>query len=314
VPITILKERMTFHPELNFTVRLGCELIYEVPVATPAFFVLRPRRSPAQRIVQEMLSLGPDLPATEEIDSHGNVVDRVILRQGTNTIRHDALVAVNSMPEVLPTWEPAESLDRVPVSLLRYTLPSRYCDSDKLMQFAAQNFGSLAPGAPTVRGICDWLHKNIEYRYGSGCPDISASEVIARGYGVCRDFGHTAIALCRTFNIPTRYVTGHLPDIGVQDPGSAMDFHAYFEVYLSGHWYTMDSRFNNPRIGRVKIACGMDAVDGAFSTIYGDAFLSKFQVWAYQVDPAEVNTGSPIDLSKRLDGTPLLRWPALQNV
>ena len=300
---------MPLHPDLNFTVRLGCELVYDVPVDTPALLILRPRRSPTQRIVQETLTLGPNLPATEEIDSHGNIIDRVIMRQGRNTIRHDALVAVSSMPEILPSWEPSTSIDQVPVNLLRYTLPSRYCDSDRLMQFAAQNFGMLAPGAPTVRAICDWLHNNIEYRYGSGCPDISASEVIARGYGVCRDFGHTAIALCRTFNIPTRYVTGHLPDIGFHDSGCNMDFHAYLEVYLSGQWHTMDSRFNTPRIGRVKIACGMDAVDGAFSTIYGDAYLASFQVWAYQIDPAEVSTGMPIDLSKRLDGTPLLRWP-----
>ncbi len=124
---------MNVYPELNFTVRLGCELVYEVPVATPAFMVLRPRRNSTQRISQELLTLGPNLPATEEIDSHGNVLDRVILKPGVNTIRHDALVEVSSLPEVLPTWEPTDPVDRIPVSLLRYTLPSRYCDSDKLM-------------------------------------------------------------------------------------------------------------------------------------------------------------------------------------
>ena len=304
---------MSFHPDLNFTVRLGCEIVYEVYSHTPGFFVLRPRRSPTQRIVHETLSLGPDLPATEEIDAHGNVVDRVILRPGANTFRHDALVAVSSLPELLPDAEPAVPLERVPVGLLRYTLPSRYCDSDKLLNFAAERFGSLPPGGPTVRGICDWIHNNIEYRYGSGCREISASEVLARGYGVCMDFAHTAVALCRTFNIPTRYVTGHLPDIGFQDPGTDMDFHAYFEVYLGGKWHTLDSRFNTPRIGRVKIACGMDAVDGAFATIYGSALLTGFKVWAYQVDPAEVTLNSPIDLSKRLDGTPMLRWPSAQS-
>jgi len=258
-----------------------------------------------------MLTLGPNLPATEETDSHGNIVDRVVLRPGLNTFRHDALVSVSSLPELLPTFQAAEPVDHVPVSLLRYTLPSRYCDSDKLMQFAADHFGTLPPGAPTVRAICDWIHQNIEYRYGAGCPETAASEVVANRYGVCRDFAHTAIALCRTFNIPTRYVTGHLPDIGFQDPGSPMDFHAYMEVYLAGGWHTVDARFNTARIGRIKIACGMDAVDGAFSTIYGEAALKSFLVWAYQVDPAQVSAGSPIDLSKRLDGTPQLRWPAL---
>ena len=270
--------------------------------------VLRPRRSRTARIEQEMLTLGPDLPAREEIDSHGNIVDRVILSPGLNTIRHDALVAVNSEREVLPQNEPATPVDRLPVSVLRYTLPSRYCDSDRLLQFAARHFGMCAPGAPTVRAICDWLHENVEYRFGSGSPEITASEILARGYGVCRDFAHTAIALCRTFNIPARYVTGHLPDIGFPDPGTPMDFHAYLQVYLRGRWRTMDARFNTPRVGRVHIACGMDAVDGAFTTIYGEAALRKFEVWAYQVDPARVKVGDPLDLTLRLDGTPEVRW------
>ncbi len=301
-------------PALDITVRLGCELVYEVPYLTPAYMVVRPRRAPLQRIQQEMFVLEPDLHATEEIDTHGNAVDRVLLKPGANTIRHDALVAVSSQHEVLPFNEPPTPVDQLPLSLLRYTLPSRYCDSDKLMNFAQQHFGAYPPGAQTVQAICDWLHHNIEYRYGSGCPDISASDVINRGYGVCRDFAHTAVALCRTFNMPTRYVTGHLPDIAFQDSGSPMDFHAYMEVYLGGQWHTFDARFNTPRVGRVKIACGMDAVDGAFTTIYGNAWLKSFQVWAYQVDPAQVSIGDPVDLSLRLDGTPLIRWPERRAV
>ena len=305
---------MSFQPDLNITVRIGCEIVYETNSFIPAFMVLRPRRSPTQRIDQETLTLGPNLPSTEETDSHGNIVDRVVLRPGVNTIRHDALISVSSLPETVPDYEMAESVENIPGHYLRYTLPSRYCDSDKLMNFASERFSFLPPGGPTIRGIVDWLHKNIEYRYGSGCPDISASEVLARGYGVCRDFAHTAVALCRTFNLPCRYVTGHLPDIGFQDPGTDMDFHAYFEVYLSGKWVTVDARFNTPRIGRIKIAVGMDAVDGAFSTLYGSTYLASFKVWAYQVDPAEVKVDSPIDLSKRLDGTPQLRWPQTQFV
>ena len=130
-----------------------------------------------------------------------------------------------------------------------------------------------------------------------------------QGFGVCRDFAHTAIALCRTFNLPARYVTGHLPDIGSKIRVSAMDFHAYMEVYLGGEWHTFDARFNTPRMGRVKIACGMDAVDGAFTTIYGTAWLTSFQVWAYQVDPIQVSIGDPVDISKRLDGTTFVKRP-----
>ncbi len=300
---------MDTYPELDISVRLGCEITFEAYQYTPAFMILRPRRSPLQRIQSESLTLEPHLQAFEETDSHGNIVDRLVLKPGLNTIRHDAIVDVSSLKEFLPLTQPPEPVHQLPVSVLRYTLPSRYCDSDKLMDFTAQHFGHYPPGGPTVQAICDWIHNNIEYRYGSGCPDISASEIVARGYGVCRDFAHTAIALCRTFNIPTRYVTGHLPDIGFQDPGTAMDFHAYMEVYLGGQWHTFDARFNTPRIGRVKIAGGMDAVDGAFSTIYGSAPLRSFQVWAYQIDPAKVSLRDPVDLSQRLDGTPLIRWP-----
>jgi transglutaminase-like putative cysteine protease len=142
----------------------------------------------------------------------------------------------------------------------------------------------------------------------SGRSDLSASEVIERRFGVCRDFAHAAIALCRAFNLPARYVTGHLPDIGYVDPGTPMDFHAYCEVYLGQEWLTFDPRFNVPRIGRVKVAHGSDAVDGAFATIYGEAKLTHFEVWAYQVNPQQVSVGDPIDLSKRLDGTTMIRW------
>jgi transglutaminase-like putative cysteine protease len=197
---------------------------------------------------------------------------------------------------------------QLPFELLRYTLPSRYCDSDKLMDFAWNQFGQVTHGLPRVQAICDWVHNNIESRFGSGRPDLSASEVIARRYGVCRDFAHTAISLCRAFNLPARYVTGHLPDIGYVDPGTPMDFHAYCEVYLGQEWLTFDPRYNIPRIGRVKVAHGSDAVDGAFTTIYGQAWLTNFEVWAYQVNPQEVSVGDPIDLAKRLDGGPNVRF------
>ena len=134
--------------------------------------------------------------------------------------------------------------------------------------------------------------------------------MIERRYGVCRDFAHAAIALCRAFNLPARYVTGHLPDIGYVDPGTPMDFHAYCEVYLGQEWLTFDPRYNVPRIGRVKVAHGSDAVDGAFATIYGEANLTHFEVWAYQVNPQQVSVGDPIDLSKRLDGSQTVRFSA----
>jgi transglutaminase-like putative cysteine protease len=169
------------------------------------------------------------------------------------------------------------------------------------VNFAWEKFGAVEHGWPRVQAISKWIHENIEYRYLSGRSDISAWDILQRGYGVCRDFAHLAVALNRTFNVPARYVTGHLPDIGFPDPEGHMDFHAYGEVYLGGNWFTTDARFHVPRIGRITVSCGMDAVDGAFSTIYGGANLTFFQVWAYQVARGSVGVGDPLDLSLRLD-------------
>jgi transglutaminase-like putative cysteine protease len=293
---------------LNLTVRVGCNLAYETTVQTPVLFILRPRLDGRVLVMQERLSFGIGLPSYEYQDSHGNITYRSTFMPGRNEIRHDALVAVSSLPDSRQIIGDLMSVGQLPHDLLRYTMPSRYCDSDKLMNFAWNQFGQIPHGLPRVQAICDWVHNNIEYRTLSGRPDLSASEVIARRYGVCRDFAHAAIALCRTFNLPARYVTGHLPDIGCIDPGSPMDFHAYFEVFLGQEWLTFDARYNVPRIGRIKLAQGADAVDGAFATIYGEANLTYFQVWAYQVNPQQVSVGDPVDLSKRLDGTEMLRF------
>jgi len=293
---------------LNLSVRVGCNVTYEATVPTSALFVLRPRLEGKVLVMQEKLSFGIGQPSYEFQDSHGNITYRCMLMPGRNEIHHDALVAVSSLADSRVISGQILPVGQLPFESLRYTLPSRYCDSDKLMNFAWNQFGNITHGLPRVQAICDWVHNNIEYRYLSGRSDLSASEVIERRYGVCRDFAHAAIALCRTFNLPARYVTGHLPDIGFIDPGTPMDFHAYCEVYLGNEWMTFDPRFNIPRIGRVKVAHGADAVDGAFATIYGEAKLAHFEVWAYQVNPQQVSVGDPIDLSKRLDGVTAVRF------
>jgi transglutaminase-like putative cysteine protease len=293
---------------LDLTVRVGCSLGYQTPVPTPVLFMLRPRYEDKVLVLQERLSFGIGQPAYEFQDTHGNVTYRSTLMPGRNEIRHDALVAVSSRPDSRDVWGDILPMGQIPSELLRYTLPSRYCDSDKLMNLAWNLFGQIPNGLQRVQAICDWVHRHIEYRYMSGRPDLSASEVIERRYGVCRDFAHAGVALCRAFNLPARYVTGHLPDIGYVDPGTPMDFHAYFEVYLGHEWFTFDPRYNTPRIGRIKVAHGLDAVDGAFATIYGQALPVHFEVWAYQVNPQQVAVGDPIDISKRLDGTKLVRF------
>ncbi len=294
---------MNAPPPLDLTVRVGCSLAYEVTGTASVLLNVQPRAAWNGAIVFEALTLGDNLPSSDFTDHHGNRIRRLKLAPGTNCIRHDAILSVASAPDnaglpILPPPPP----DELPDALLRYTLPSRYCDSDKLANFAWEKFGQIEHGWTRMQAISRWIHENIEYRYLSGRSDLSAWDVLQRGYGVCRDFAHLAVALNRTFNLPARYVTGHLPDIGCLDPGSPMDFHAYAEVYIGGHWFTSDPRFHVPRIGRLKIACGDDAIDGAFSTIFGGATLTYFEVWAYQVARGTVGVGDPIDLSRRLDG------------
>jgi transglutaminase-like putative cysteine protease len=298
-------------PSLDITVRVGCSLVYEVTGTASLLLNLKLPPDSGRVVLAEALTLGNDLPAEEFTDSHGNRVSRVTLEPGTNCFRHDAIVAVSSRGDnhglvAGPPETPAE----LPAPLLRYTLPSRYCDSDKLTDFAWDKFGHVEHGMARVQAISRWIHQNIEYRYLSGRSDLSAWDVLQRGYGVCRDFAHLAVALNRTFNLPARYVTGHLPDIGFPAPEDHMDFHACAEVYIGGAWFISDPRFDVPRIGRIRLCSGQDAVDAAFSTIFGGATLSHFEVWAYQVARGSVAVGDPIDLAERLDNDWIVRTDA----
>jgi len=302
------------YPSPELTIRCGLDFAYDAQNYTPMILVVQPQSNSWQKIVSEQLSFYPNVPVQTYLDSHGNVIHRLILPPGRTAVRHDSFISVPSVPENYGMmYDLPVQVSELSPELLRYTMPSRYCDSDRLMAFAQQRFGHITHGLPRVQAICDWVHSNIEYRFASGSPYTAASEVINQGYGVCRDFAHCAVALNRCFNIPTRYVTGLVPDVAYQDPGTPMDFHAYLEAYIGHRWHTFDARFNVPRMGRVKIACGLDAVDGAFSTLFGPAALALFQVWSYQVDPAGVRLGDPIDMSRRLDGTPLLRFPPRQS-
>ncbi len=293
-------------PDLRL--RVGCKLVYEATGPATLLLQVQPDRTGPHRVVQQVLTIGESLAAPEFIDSHGNPLCRVRLRPGRHEIRHDAIVAVPAHADNagLPGAE-IESIEALPDEVLRYVLPSRYCDSDRLTDFAWAKFGQVRHGLERVEAISRWVHDNIEYRYLSGRSDLSAGDVLQRGYGVCRDFAHLVVALNRTFNVPARYVTGHLPDIGYPVHDSPMDFHAYAEVYVGGHWFISDARFHVPRIGRVHIARGQDAVDGAFSTIFGGAVLSHFEVWAYQVPRDVVAIGDPLDLSLRLDNSTEIR-------
>jgi len=291
---------------LELSIRIGCECVYRASAPTPILLMFKPRQGELQLIREERMHFEPELVPSEFEDDHQNTVYRMVLSPGQNLLRHDAIVRVPALREDAFHAEGVVPPHELPPQVLRYTLPSRYADSDKLRDFAWRQFGQLRNGLDRVRAICDWTHHHIEYRTGSGNDTLSASEVIARGFGVCRDLAHVAVALCRTFNLPARYVSGHVPDLELSP--TVGDFHAYLEVYLAHRWQTFDARWPQPRIGRIKIASGYDAANCAFTTLYGSATLERFEVWTYQVDPAEVTTRDPVDLKRRLDGTPELRF------
>ena len=166
--------------------------------------------------------------------------------------------------------------------MLLFLVPSRYCDSDNLSNFAWSMFGSISGGYAPRQAICDFVHSKIRFNYPDARPNRCASDAHARGVGVCRDFAHLAVTLCRCMNIPARYCTGYLGDIGVPPDPAPMDFSAWFEVFLDGRWYTFDARHNHPRIGRVVMARGRDAADVAISTAFGVANLARFEVVTYE--------------------------------
>ncbi len=298
-------------PPLDLAVRIGCRLRFDATTEVPTLLNIKPRHDAFQFIAQERFDVTPRGSISEVADDHENTLIRLSLQPGANELRYDAIAYVPSITEDMTHVDAPIPPERLPAQLLRYTLPSRYCDSDKLRDFAWNHFGALPQGLPRIHAICNWIHHNIEYRTGSGSPEISAFDVIQRGYGVCRDLAHCGVALCRALNLPTRYVSGFVPDVGCIDPGTPMDFHAYFEVFMGDHWQVFDARFNTPRIGRIRICAGYDASSCAFTTSYGAAFLSVFEVWTYQIDPTVVRLGDPVDLSKRLCGTPVIRRPAL---
>ena len=267
-----------------YRIKVGCQLSYATSVITPAVFIVQPPPHTRHMLASEELQLVTATAADEFTDAFTNRCKRILLSSGDNVIRYDATVTVS--PEADAVRPNARQIppQELPPHLLRYTLPSRYAETDELLNFAWENFGKVPAGWERAKAICDWVHQHIEYKLGSSFPDWSAADTILRRKGVCRDMAHVVIALCRAFNMPARYSVAYLPDIEVPEDGMPMDFHAYAEVWLEGGWQVFDPHDNIPRKGRIFIASGLDATDTAFATIYGAARLTKFQVWADPVD------------------------------
>jgi len=196
-------------------------------------------------------------------------------------------------------------LQELPDGALVYLLGSRYCDTQKLTDLAWSMFGSISGGWQRVQAICNYVHHRIKFGYHFARNDRTADEAHEERDGVCRDFAHLAVTLCRCMNIPARYCTGYLGDIGVPRDPAPMDFSAWFEVYLDGRWYTFDARHNHPRIGRIVIARGRDAADVAISTTFGSAQLVRFTVMTEEVRESSVVSNSQAIPSARIELQPV---------
>ena len=265
-------------------VRIGCEFTIESSSPTPTAGIVRPRDRDWHTLLSERRTVSPDIAVHSYIDSFGNQVWRWLAPTGVMQIRYDAIAEVPDLPDpVLPDL-PGTFIDAVPDDALIYTLPSRHCQSDLVIDDAWKLFSAAPDGWARVQAICDWAHANIQYGYGNSISTTSGYDAYQQSCGVCRDFAHIGVMFCRAMNIPARYVCGYLPDIGIPYDPNPMDFHAWFEAYVGGAWRTFDARHNKPRIGRVLIARGRDAVDTALLTSYGSSALTGFRVWAAQVD------------------------------
>jgi transglutaminase-like putative cysteine protease len=229
-------------------------------------------------LTEHRLSFSPDVPSRDYVDAFGNICTRLVAPPGILRIHNRFVIADSGRPDDFAPEAEQWEIDRLPDGSLIYLLGSRYCDTQTLSDLAWSQFGSLQGGWQRVQAICDYVHDRIEFGYHHARCDRTAAEGHAERIGVCRDFALLAVALCRCMNIPARYCTGYLGDIGVPRDPAPMDFSAWFEVFLGGRWYTFDARHNHPRIGRILIARGRDAADVAISTIFGQTQLTKFSV------------------------------------
>jgi transglutaminase-like putative cysteine protease len=271
-------------------IRVGCEFEYESDGPVPMLMLIGAQADAEHQILYASRWTDPEIAIREYVDTFANHCWRFTAPAGHLRVRYDALVAVPGEPDPVVPDAPLVPVDELPDETLVFTLASRYIQSDLLSQAAWDLFETTPPTWARVQAVCDWVHANISYEAGSSGPSVSALDIFERRVGVCRDFALLATGFCRALNIPARYTFGYLPDIAVDPPDTPMDFHAWFEAYLGGRWHTFDARHNEPRIGRVVIGRGRDAVDVAMTTQYGSSQLNTMTVWA-----EEVTTDPPRD-------------------
>jgi transglutaminase-like putative cysteine protease len=268
-------------------IRAGYDIAFQCFQQTPMVLMLSIEPARVKDLLSEhRIRLSPEVPSHDYVDMFGNTCTRIVAPPGLVEIRNDFVIAGSGLPdEVAPDARQFDVAD-LPDDVLIYLLGSRYCDTEKLSNLAWSLFGGVTPGWRRVQAICDYAHDRICFGYQHARGDRTASEGHEEQIGVCRDFAHLAVTLCRCMNIPARYCTGYLGDIGVPADPAPMDFSAWFEVFLDGRWFTFDARHNHPRIGRVVMARGRDAADVAISTNFGVVQLVKFSVITEEVASA----------------------------
>lgn len=266
-------------------IRAGFTLSFDCAVATPLVLTLNihPSRR-ADLLSEQVLRFDPAVQAHDYIDGHGNACTRLVAPAGVTTIWTDFTVHDEGRPDAIAPEAAQHAVSDLPDEAIVFLLGSRYCESDRFTDLAWTLFGDSRRGWARVQAICDFVHNYLTFDYTRADSTRTAFGAYQDKVGVCRDFAHLAIALCRAMNIPARYCTGYLGDIGVEPSDDPMDFSAWFEAYLGGRWYTFDARHNTPRIGRILVARGRDATDVALSTSFGNAQLVRFEVTTDEVD------------------------------
>jgi len=265
-------------------IRLGYDILFNTPRAVPIVALLKVHPSRAADLLEpDTITLEPAVDVECYLDTFGNNCCRFLAPAGPIRMTNSTLIRDTGDPDPVAPWAREIPVQNLPADTLRYLLNSRYCEVDRMSNIAAQLFGAVAPGWNRVQAVCQWVHDNVAFGYQYANPTKTAQDVYAERRGVCRDFQHLAVTMCRALNIPARYATGYLGDIGVPASPVPMDFSAWFEVYLEDRWWTFDARHNYPRIGRVLMAVGLDASDVAITTSFGTADLRQFTVVTEEV-------------------------------
>ena len=274
-------------------IRIGYELMFECPRSTPMVFALHvhPSRR-ADLVIPDDIVTDPPVSMRVYRDAFDNLCTRLVASAGSIRLASEAVINDDGAADVVAPEVNQLPVETLPDETLVFLLGSRYCETDRLSQIAWDLFGGTPPGWLRVQAICAFVHQHITFGYEHARSTKTASEAFQERNGVCRDFTHLAVTLCRCMNIPARYCMGYVSDIGLPPPYATMDFAAWFEAYLDGGWYTFDPRNYTPRIGRILMARGRDAADVAISNSFGTTTLTRFKVVTDEVVQAGV--GAPV--------------------